>query len=354
MSDFRSDTVTRPTPAMKQMMMEAPLGDDVVGEDPTVNLLQETAAAMLGFEAALFAPSGTQTNLIAMMTHCQRGEEVIVGQQWHTNRWEAGGMAVLGSIQPQPLEHQPDGTIALRDIEAAIKPDDPHFARTRLVVAENTFGGKVLPMQYMHDVAALAKRHGLRSHIDGARLCNAAVALSDGGDPLQRARELCDGFDSVSLCLSKGLGAPVGSLLLGSQDFIRQASRVRKMLGGSMRQAGMLAAAGLYALRHNVHRLADDHANAAMLSRGLAEAAKGNARLRGRFTAHAAQTNILFTDIDPDIANDFFAHLDASDIKVKSGVYRGEEGAMRRIRWVTHLDVSRKDVGRAIEAAASF
>ena len=354
MSDFRSDTVTQPTPAMKQMMLEAPLGDDVVGEDPTVNLLQETAAAMLGFEAALFAPSGTQTNLIAMMTHCQRGEEAIVGQQWHTNRWEAGGMAVLGSIQPQPLEHQPDGTIALHDIEAAIKPDDPHFARTRLVVTENTFGGKVLSLEYMHDVAALAKRHGLCSHIDGARLCNAAVALSDGGDPLQRARELCDGFDSVSLCLSKGLGAPVGSLLLGSQDFIRQASRVRKMLGGSMRQAGMLAAAGLYALRHNVHRLADDHANAAMLSRGLAEAAKGNARLRGRFTAHAAQTNILFTDIDPHIASDFFAHLDASDVKVKGGVYRGEEGAMRRIRWVTHLDVSRKDVERTIEAVTSF
>ena len=354
MSDFRSDTVTQPTPAMKQMMMEAPLGDDVMGEDATVNLLQETAAGMLGFEAALFAPSGTQTNLIAMMTHCQRGEEAIVGQQWHTNRWEAGGMAVLGSIQPQPLEHQPDGTIALSDIEAAIKPDDPHFARTRLVVAENTFGGKVLPMQYMHDVTALAKRHGLRSHIDGARLCNAAVALADGSDPLQRARELCEGFDSISLCLSKGLGAPVGSLLLGSQDFIRQASRVRKMLGGSMRQAGMLAAAGLYALQHHVHRLADDHANAAMLSRGLAEAAQGNARLRGRFTAHPAQTNILFTDIDPDIASDLLAHLEANDIKVKSGVYRGEEGALRRIRWVTHLDVSREDIERAIAAAASF
>lgn len=168
------------------------------------------------------------------------------------------------------------------------------------------------------------------------------------------ARELCEGFDSVSLCLSKGLGAPVGSLLLGSQDFIRQASRVRKMLGGSMRQAGVLAAAGLYALQHHVHRLADDHANAAMLSRGLAEAAEGNAKLRGRFTAHPAQTNILFTDIHPDIASDLLAHFDASDIKVKSGVYRGEEGAMRRIRWVTHLDVSREDVERAIKAAASF
>lgn len=354
MSDFRSDTVTRPTTAMREAMLQAPLGDDVFGDDPSVNHLQEMAAGMLGFEAALFAPSGTQANLIALMTHCQRGEEAIVGQQWHTNRWEAGGMAVLGSIQPQPVEHQPDGTIALNDIEAAIKPDDPHFARTRLVVAENTFGGRVLPMQYMHDVAALAKCHGLRAHIDGARLYNAAVALADGGDPLQRARELCQGFDSVSLCLSKGLGAPVGSLLLGSQDFIRQALRVRKMLGGSMRQAGVLAAAGLYALRHNVHRLADDHANAAMLSRGLAEAAQSNARLRGRFSAHPAQTNILFTDIHPDIASALLAHFDANDIHVKSGVYRGEEGAMRRIRWVTHLDVSRADVERAIKAAASF
>jgi threonine aldolase len=354
MSDFRSDTVTLPTPAMKQAMMEAPLGDDVMGEDPTVNLLQETAAAMFGFEAALFAPSGTQTNLIALMTHCRRGEEAIVGQQWHTNRWEAGGMAVLGSIQPQPLEHQPDGTIALNDMEAAIKPDDPHFARTRLVVVENTFGGRVLPMQYMHDVAALAKRHGLRSHIDGARLCNAAVALAGGGDTLRCARELASGFDSLSLCLSKGLGAPAGSLLLGSQDFIREATRVRKMLGGAMRQAGVLAAAGLYALQHHVHRLADDHANAAMLSRGLAEAAEGNARLRGRVTAHPAHTNMLFTDIDPHIASDFLDHLAASDIKVKSGVYRGEEGAMRRVRWVTHLDVGRGHVEAAIKAAASF
>lgn len=354
MSDFRSDTVTQPTPAMKQAMMEAPLGDDVFGDDPSINRLQETAAAMFGFEAALFAPSGTQTNLIALMTHCQRGDEAIVGQQWHTYRWEAGGMAVLGSIQPQPLEHQPDGTIALADIEAAIKPDDPHFARTRLVVVENTTGGKVLPMQYMHDVAALAKRHGLRAHIDGARLCNAAVALAGGGDPVQCARELVSGFDSVSLCLSKGLGAPVGSLLLGSQDFIKQARRARKMLGGAMRQAGVLAAAGLHALQHHVHRLADDHANAQALARGLAEAAASNARLQGRVKVAGANTNILFMDVDPDVANDYLAHLAANDIKVTSGIYRGVEGAMRRIRWVTHLDVNRDDVERAIRVTASF
>src|SRR6478672_1434883 len=191
MSDFRSDTVTQPTAAMKAAMLAAPLGDDVFNDDPSVHRLQDLAASMLGFEAALFAPSGTQTNLIALMTHCGRGDEAIVGQQWHTYRWEAGGMAVLGSIQPQPLEHQPDGTIALADIEAAIKPDDPHFARTRLVVIENTTGGKPLPLPYMRDVQQLAQRRGLRSHIDGARLFNAAVALTkEGGDPAATAKEI--------------------------------------------------------------------------------------------------------------------------------------------------------------------
>src|SRR5690554_4985267 len=214
--DFRSDTVTQPSPEMKRAMIEAPLGDDVLGDDPTVNRLQEMAADMLGFEAALFAPSGTQTNTIAMMCHCARGEEAIVGQQWHTYRWETGGMAVLGSIHPQPLENQPDGTIALGDIEGAIKIDDPHFARTRLVVLENTTGGKVLPPAYLRDVLALARRRGLSTHIDGARLFNAAVAgaEAEGGDPVAHAHSLVDGWDSLSLCLSKGLGAPVGSLVL--------------------------------------------------------------------------------------------------------------------------------------------
>jgi threonine aldolase len=354
MSDFRSDTVTQPTAAMRQAMMEAPLGDDVFGDDPTVNRLQETAASLLGFEAGLFAPSGTQTNLIALMTHCQRGDEAIVGQQWHTYRWEAGGMAVLGSIQPQPLEHQADGTIALADIESAIKPDDPHFARTRLVVVENTTGGKVLPMQYMHDVAALAKEKGLRAHIDGARLFNAAVALADGGDPVVAARSLCAGYDSVSLCLSKGLGAPIGSVLLGSQEFIRQARRVRKMLGGGMRQGGLLAAAGLHALEHHVGRMAEDHANATLLSKGLAGAAEGNDKLKGRVVVHPVQTNILFMDVDTQVADGYLACLADNGIKVTSGIYKMKDGAMRRIRWVTHLDVDSTDVEKAIQVTSRF
>ncbi len=354
MSDFRSDTVTRPTAAMKQAMMEAPLGDDVFGDDPTVNRLQELGAQMLGFEAALFAPSGTQTNLIALMTHCQRGDEAIVGQQWHTYRWEAGGMAVLGSIQPQPLEHQPDGTIALADIEGAIKPDDPHFARTRLIALENTTGGKVLPVSYMREVHAVAQRHGLRTHIDGARLFNAAVALAGGRDPLQQARMLSESYDSVSLCLSKGLGAPVGSLLLGSADFIRQARRVRKMLGGGMRQAGVLAAAGIHALQHHVHRLADDHANARMLAEGLAAAIAAHPKLDGKATVQTPQTNIVFLDADAAVADDFVQHLAASEVRVTSGYYRTRERSMKRIRWVTHLDIGRADVERALQVVAAF
>ena len=223
MPDFRSDTVTQPTPAMREAMFKAPLGDDVFADDPSVNALQEHAAQLLGFEAALFAPSGTQTNLIALWGHCQRGDEAIVGQSWHTYRWEAGGMAVLGSIQPQPVETQPDGTLRLADIAAAIKPDDPHFARTRLVVLENTTGGQVLPPAYVAVVAQLARSRGLALHLDGARLFNAATANAarNGTDVYDEARTLCSHFDSVSLCLSKGLGAPVGSLVLGTRDFIR-------------------------------------------------------------------------------------------------------------------------------------
>jgi threonine aldolase len=341
---------------MRQAMMEAPLGDDVFGDDPTVNRLQELAADMLGFDAALFAPSGTQTNLIALMTHCQRGDEAIVGQQWHTYRWEAGGMAVLGSIQPQPLPNQPDGTIALADMEGAIKPDDPHFARTRLIVLENTTGGKVLPLDYMRAVRQLAERHGLRTHLDGARLFNAAVALaqSEAADPLERARDICRAYDSVSLCLSKGLGAPVGSLLLGSNTFIAQARRVRKMLGGGMRQAGILAAAGIHALQHHVHRLAEDHAHAMLLAEGLAEIAATHPKLAEKVIVHPAQTNILFTDIAADVAADFVPYLAANSVKVTSARHLAGERAMTRIRWVTHLDVNRTDVKRALEVVRGF
>ena len=212
--DLRSDTVTRPTPAMREAMMRAELGDDVFGDDPTVNALQDRIAAMLDKEAALFVPSGTQGNLVAVMSHCQRGDEYIVGQMAHTYRWEAGGAAVLGSVQPQPLNHQPDGTLALDDIAAAIKPDDAHFARSRLLCLENTLGGKALSMDYMAAATGLARRHGLATHLDGARLFNAAVKLDVS------AHDIAEHFDSVSVCFSKGLGAPVGSALVGSAEFI--------------------------------------------------------------------------------------------------------------------------------------
>ncbi|RZJ09861.1 MAG: low-specificity L-threonine aldolase, partial [Haliea sp.] len=219
--DLRSDTVTRPGDAMRAAMLAAPLGDDVFGDDPTVNRLQETLAERLGFEAGLFCSSGTQSNLIALMTHCQRGDEYIVGQQAHCYRWEAGGAAVLGSIQPQPLDNAPDGSLPLAQIEAAIKPDDIHFARTRLLSLENTIGGKVLPQDYVLQATALAERHGLKRHLDGARFFNAVTASRQNGEGLnQTERRLMQGFDSASICLSKGLGAPVGSVLLGSGEFI--------------------------------------------------------------------------------------------------------------------------------------
>ena len=356
MADFRSDTVTQPSLAMKERMFSAALGDDVFNDDPTTLELQRYAADMLGFEAALFAPSGTQTNLIAMMSHCQRGDEAIVGQQWHTYKWEGGGMAVLGSIQPQPLELQADGTLALADIAAAIKPDDPHFARTRLIVIENSVGGKVLPLSYMRDVAALAKDKGLSCHIDGARLMNAAVALAPkhGLTPQQMARELCQGYDSVSLCLSKGLGCPVGSLLLGSTDFIARARRVRKMLGGGMRQTGVLAAAGLYALQHNINRLADDHANCQRLADGLAVLAAQLPALIGKLTPLPVQTNILFTDVELGLAERLVPYLAQRGIKLTGSNYQSANGSIKRLRWVCHLDISHDDIERTLQAVTEF
>jgi threonine aldolase len=239
--DLRSDTVTQPTAAMRAAMAAAEVGDDVFGDDPTVNRLQATLAERLGFEAGLFMTSGTQSNLCALMAHCGRGDEVILGQNAHTYRYEAGGVAVLGSIQPQPLEHAPDGSIPLEKIGAAIKPDDMHFARTRLLALENTIGGKAVPLAYCRQATGLAREHGLATHLDGARFFNATTALGC------TERELAAGFDSISICLSKGLGAPVGSVLVGSRALIDKARRVRKMLGGGLRQAGVLAAAGLYA-----------------------------------------------------------------------------------------------------------
>jgi threonine aldolase len=263
MIDLRSDTVTQPSPAMRDAMARAEVGDDVFGDDPTVNRLQDECARRFGKEAGLLFPTGTQSNLAALMAHCQRGEEAIVGQEAHTYRYEAGGMAVLGSIQPQPIQNRPDGTLDLAEVEAAIKPNDPHFAVTRLLALENTIGGKVLPREYLADAVALARRRGLATHLDGARVFNAAMKL---GTPVD---ELCAGIDTVSVCLSKGLGTPAGTVLVGRRDLIERARRVRKMLGGTMRQAGIIAAAGLYALEHNVERLAQDHANAQRLAKGL-------------------------------------------------------------------------------------
>ncbi|WP_027671899.1 low-specificity L-threonine aldolase [Rheinheimera baltica] len=356
MADFRSDTVTQPSLAMKERMFNAPLGDDVFNDDPTTLALQQHAANMLGFDAALFAPSGTQTNLIAMMSHCQRGDEAIVGQQWHTYKWEAGGMAVLGSIQPQPLELLADGTLLLSDIAAAIKPDDPHFARTRLIVIENTVGGKVLPLSYMRDVAALAQEKRLACHIDGARLMNAAVALASqhGLTPQHMARELCSGYDSVSLCLSKGLGCPVGSLLLGSTDFINRAKRVRKMLGGGMRQTGILAAAGLFALEHNIDRLAEDHANCKRLGDGLTALVTQLPALRGQLQVLPVQTNILFTDISIALADKLLPYLADRGVQLTASNYQSANGAIRRVRWVCHLNISSSDVEQTLQAVADF
>jgi threonine aldolase len=323
--DLRSDTVTQPTPAMWDTMRAAPLGDDVFGDDPTVNALQERIAADLGFEAALFMPTGTQSNLCALMSHCERGDEYIVGQMAHTYRWEGGGAAVLGSIQPQPIPNQGDGTLSLADIEAAIKPDDPHFARTRLLALENTWGGQVLPLAYIEAATALARRKGLARHLDGARLFNAAVA---SGLP---AREITQHFDSVSVCFSKSLGTPAGSALCGSRELIARAHRWRKMAGGGMRQSGVLAAAALYALDHHVQRLADDHANA----RALAEGLQG---LPG-VSVTAPQSNIVFVDLAADKPADAVARLRERGV-LATGLYK--------LRLVTHLDVSAEDVARAV------
>ncbi|HWH83028.1 MAG TPA: low-specificity L-threonine aldolase [Burkholderiaceae bacterium] len=333
--DLRSDTVTQPTSAMRAAMLAAPLGDDVFADDPSVNALQQRIAELLGKEAALFVPSGTQSNLVAIMSHCQRGDEYLVGQMAHTYRWEGGGAAVLGSVQPQPIEHQRDGTLALADIEAAIKPDDAHFARTRLLALENTLGGKVLSMAYLADATALARRRGLATHLDGARLFNAAVAVSAAsrGDARTTARQMAGLFDSVSVCFSKGLGAPVGSALVGSREFIGRAHRWRKMLGGGMRQAGVLAAAALHALEHHVDRLADDHALARRLAEGLAG-------LPG-LAAEPPQTNIVFADLTGARADGLMPHLKARGV-LATGLYR--------LRFVTHLDVDAAGVDRAVAA----
>mgnify|MGYP005845527035 FL=1 len=330
--DLRSDTVTRPTQKMLEAMMAAPVGDDVYGEDPTVNQLEQTAAEMTGMADGLFCASGTQTNLVALLSHCQRGEEYIVGQTAHTYKYEAGGGAVLGSIQPQPLDFEDDGTLDLTTVERFIKPDDFHFARTRLFCLENTQAGKVLPMAYLKEARSLADRHGLGFHLDGARVFNAAVKLKID------VKEITTLFDSVSCCLSKGLGTPVGSVLCGSRNFIARARRWRKMVGGGMRQAGILAAAGLYALSHNINRLADDHANAARLAEGLS----GIDAIR--IDEKTLQTNMVLADIDADMQA-LVKHLAGQGICISPG---------SPVRLVTHLDIDAADIDRTVAGFRSF
>lgn len=316
--DLRSDTVTQPTAAMREAMSRASVGDDVYGEDPTVHALQERLAGELGFEAGLFVPSGTQSNLIGLLCHCRRGDEYLVGMDAHTYKYEGGGAAVLGSIQPQPIAHAPDGSLPLDALARAVKPDDPHFARTRLLALENTWHGRVLPQDYVVSATAWAHGRGLATHLDGARLFNAAVA---SGRP---ARELVAPFDSVSVCLSKGLGAPVGSVLLGSAALIHEGKRWRKMLGGGMRQSGVLAAAALHALDHHVARLANDHARAERLAAGLREI--DGLHVIGQFT------NMVFIDV-PD------AHLRGLDAHLRDDGIRVSIGYLPTVRLVTHLDV---------------
>jgi threonine aldolase len=330
--DLRSDTVTRPTPAMRDAMRDAAVGDDVYGEDPTVNALQQRLAAELGFDAALFVPSGTQANLLALLAHCERGDEYLVGAEAHCYKWEGGGAAVLGSIQPQPLAQASDGRMDLDAVVAAIKPADPHYARSRLLCLENTWQGRLLPADYVRDALGVARDHGLACHLDGARLFNAAIAA--GRPP----RSLCAGFDSVSVCFSKGLGAPVGSVLLGSAALIDRARRWRKVTGGGMRQAGMLAAACLYALDHHVARLTEDHARATRLAAGLAA-------LPG-VDIDGAHSNMVFVKVPAERLQRLKDTLDRRHVHASMGYLP----TVRRL--VTHLDIDDRGVERAIEAFA--
>lgn len=333
MIDLRSDTVTKPTRAMRAAMASADVGDDVYGEDPTVNRLEEFAADLLGAESAIFCASGTQSNLLALLGHCARGDEFIVGRRAHSYKYEGGGAASLGSIHPYPLEFEPDGTLDLDSVTAAVRPDNVHFPRTTLVCLENTQDGQVLPLDYLSAAKRLAHELDLRMHLDGARIFNAAVK--------QRVpvRDICQHFDSTAFCLSKGLGAPVGSLLCGSEDLIREARRWRKTLGGGMRQAGVIAAAGLYALENNVDRMTEDHENAESLAHGLGE-------LEELDVGHSEnQTNMVFVDL---------GGIDPGDLSV----FLAERGivitASGTIRLVTHLDIGESDIRRVVAAFKAY
>ncbi|CAJ1844438.1 low-specificity L-threonine aldolase [Aeromonas sp. 82P] len=331
--DLRSDTVTQPTDAMRQAMLHAEVGDDVYGEDPGVNALEAFGARLLGKQAALFVPSGTMSNLLAVMSHCQRGEGAILGNAAHIYRYEAQGSAVLGSVALQPLPMQRDGTLAFDDIKAALAPDDAHFVQTRLICLENTHNGKVLPLSYLQEMGAFVAERGLRLHLDGARLFNAAVASETA------AAVIAAPFDSISICLSKGLGAPVGSLLVGSHDFIARARRLRKMLGGGMRQAGILAQAGLFALEQHVTRLADDHRRAKRLAEGLAA-------LPGiELDLSLVQSNMVFLRLHEGESAPLLAFM-----KERGILFSG----YGELRLVTHLQINDDDIEEVIDAFTEY
>ncbi|HHQ4939810.1 low-specificity L-threonine aldolase [Aeromonas veronii] len=331
--DLRSDTVTQPTDAMRQAMLHAEVGDDVYGEDPGVNALEAFGARLLGKQAALFVPSGTMSNLLAVMSHCQRGEGAILGNAAHIYRYEAQGSAVLGSVALQPLPMQRDGTLAFDDIKAALAPDDAHFVQTRLICLENTHNGKVLPLSYLQEMGAFVAERGLKLHLDGARLFNAAVASETPVEVIAAP------FDSISICLSKGLGAPVGSLLVGSHDFIARARRLRKMLGGGMRQAGILAQAGLFALEQHVTRLADDHRRAKRLAEGLAA-------LSGiELDLSLVQSNMVFLRLREGESAPLLAFM-----KERGILFSG----YGELRLVTHLQINDDDIEEVIDAFTEY
>ena len=331
MIDLRSDTVTRPDAGMYDAMMTAPLGDDVYGDDETVNRLERKAAQLLGKQAGLFVSSGTQGNLTAMLSHCQRGEEVITGEHYHVSMSEARGASVLGGLAISALQTDADGSLTAEQVSAAIKPDDPHYPISRLLCLENTASGAVQKPENMLALCEAGRDGGLSLHLDGARLMNASVALGI------EAAQLAEPFDSISLCLSKGLGAPVGSVLCGSNGFIHTARRNRKLLGGGMRQSGILAACGLYALEHNIDRLADDHANAELLAKGLSRIERINVR---------QQTNMVFVELTDDHTAELQASLFEQGIIISGG--------FPEIRMVVHLDVNKSDIERVIDSIARF
>ncbi len=334
MIDYRSDTVTRPSAAMREAMARAEVGDDVYGDDPTVRELETRTAQLLGKQAAVFVASGTMSNLLGIMAHCERGDEYIVAQGAHTYRFEGGGAAVLGSVQPQPVETGANGAISAEQIRREAKRSgDPHLARTRLVALENAFWGRVQSLEEMESATRTAHELGLATHLDGARIFNAATALGE------HPSRLAESFDSVSVCLSKGLGAPVGSVLVGSTEVIDGARRWRKVLGGGWRQAGLLAAAGLFALDHNVSRIGEDHRRATELATQLHEIEPL------RVDLDAVETSMVFVELDEEYRGSFEQALQVADIAV---------GGRGSYRFVLHLDIADEDVERTVEVVRAW